>query len=109
MRERSGSDTIGPMPQAAPKLYLVSYDLDEPGPRDYSRIEKRLHEFQAMRVLLSQWLLWHPLPIAALEHDFMQYIDPSTDRLLIVQINPGEIAWNKLLVDDKLVRIKLAT
>ena len=88
--------------------YLVSYDLDKPGPKDYSRLENRLRSLGATRLLYSQWLLKHPLPANGLESDFMQYIDPSTDGFLIVQIVPGQTAWNRLMISDDEVRQLLA-
>ncbi len=88
--------------------YLVSYDLDETGLKDYSRLENRLRALGATRLRHSQWLLKYPLPVSGLESDFMQCVNPSTDGFLIVAIVPGNTAWNKLMISDDDVRRLLA-
>jgi hypothetical protein len=81
-------------------LYLVSYDLDQPGPKDYSKLEGRLRNMGAVRVLYSQWVLSSSLLPNQLEEDFMKYIDPSADSFLLVAIGRGQCAWNRLRISD---------
>ena len=80
--------------------YLISYDLDKPGAQNYARLERRLRELGARRVLFSQWVLAYLANAASLEEDFMQYIDPSTDGFLIVEMAEGNSAWNRLGISD---------
>jgi CRISPR/Cas system-associated endoribonuclease Cas2 len=79
--------------------YLISYDLDKPGTQNYQRLEARLRDLKATRVLYSQWILQFAANAASLEHDFKQYIDPSTDSFLVVEINRN-VSWNRLRVSD---------
>ena len=81
-------------------LYLVSYDLDAPGPKDYSKLETRLRALGAARVLYSQWVFKSSALPPDLEADFMKYIDPSTDSFLLVEVAPKQCAWNKLRISD---------
>lgn len=87
--------------------YLISYDLDKPGPQNYARLEQRLQELHAVRLLYSQWFLNSPLASNALEQDFMQYIDPKTDSFLVVEITPGRTTWNNLRISDEQFRALL--
>jgi hypothetical protein len=80
--------------------YLVSYDLDKPGPQDYGRLDTELRKMGATQVLYSQWFLKTHLSTGELEQRFMGYIDPLTDSFLVVQIHQGQTAWNKLMVPD---------
>lgn len=80
--------------------YLISYDLDAPGPKDYELLDGKLRAMGGVRVLYSQWIVRSNLLPSQLEQTFMQYIDPSTDSFLVVQIAPGTCAWNKLMVSD---------
>lgn len=80
--------------------YLISYDLDKPGAKNYARLETRLKELGARRVLFSQWVLDYSANAASLETDFNGYIDTGTDSFLIVQIGLGNSAWNRLRLSD---------
>jgi len=80
--------------------YLVSYDLDKPGPQNYTRLESRLLELGAIRVLYSQWVFSSSTDIRDLERDFVSYINPSTDSFLVVEIAPPYAVWNNLRVSD---------
>jgi hypothetical protein len=89
--------------------YLVSYDLEQPGPQNYARLESRLLELEAVRVLYSQWILKFHGGILDVERDLMKYIDPSTDGLLVVPIEQGRNIWNHLRMDDAAFKKWLAT
>lgn len=80
--------------------YLLSYDLDKPGDQNYTRLESRLLELGAKRVLFSQWVLLSGQDTITLEKDFLTYINPSTDSLLVVQITAAQTSWNKLRISD---------
>jgi hypothetical protein len=63
--------------------FLVSYDLALSGTRDYERLESRLKELGAKRVLLSQWVFSGIVEFPEFWlADLVQYIDQPTDRLL---------------------------
>jgi CRISPR/Cas system-associated endoribonuclease Cas2 len=87
-------------------VYLVSYDLDQPGPQNYDRLIARLEKLGAIRVLYSQWLLRFRANAAALEQDLMQYIDPATDTFLVTALT-RDTAWNKLRISDADFRVWL--
>jgi len=89
--------------------YLVSYDLDQPGPQNYERLEKRLRDLGAVRVLYSQWVLKFAGPITSLEQDFLNYVNPATDAFLVVLIVRGGTVWNHLRIEDSEFRGWLAT
>lgn len=88
--------------------YLVSYDLDKPGPQDYAKIDDQLKAMGATRVLYSQWLVKSPLPVVSLEQELLKYIDQSTDSFLVVEITKLGSAWNKLRISDDDFRKLLA-
>jgi hypothetical protein len=80
--------------------YLVSYDLDKPGPQNYDRLIAYLEKMKATRVPFSQWIMTSALDLLELERAFMKEIDPSTDSFLTVDLSTGMCAWNKLRVSD---------
>ena len=81
------------------QVYIVSYDLDSPGPQNYDRLIARLKQLGATRILFSQWMLKFVSNAASLEHDLMQYIDPATDSFLVMPLT-RDVAWNKLMISD---------
>ncbi len=78
--------------------YLVSYDLDRPGPQNYEALDGRLRALGAVRLLYSQWFLKNDLPAQLLEADLIRYIDRSTDNILIVAFTREGVAWNNLMI-----------
>jgi hypothetical protein len=81
-------------------LFSVSYDLLKPG-KDYSALINRLKLHGARRVLLSQWMLKSNMTAAQLRDDLKMFID-SNDRLLVINVNNGTMAWNNLEADIKI-------
>jgi hypothetical protein len=88
--------------------YLVSYDLDKPGPQDYDLLDDTLKSMGGTRVLYSQWLVKTELSGWDLEETLMGYIDPNTDSMLVVQIDRGHSSWNRLMISDDAFRKLLA-
>jgi hypothetical protein len=80
-------------------IYLISYDLDRPGPQNYDRLIARLQKLGATRILYSQWLLKFRANAAALESDLMNYIDPATDTFLVTALT-RDTAWHNLMISD---------
>ena len=87
-------------------VYVVSYDLDQPGPQNYDRLIARLQKLGAIRILYSQWLLKFNANAAALESDLINYIDPATDTFLVTALT-RDTAWNKLMISDSEFRVWL--
>ena len=87
-------------------VHLVSYDLIKPV-KDYAKLETRLKQLDAKKVLLSQWVLVSPSDAAAIWTDLRTYVD-SNDRLLVLQLRRAG-AWNdhSLLVSDDEMRYVL--
>jgi hypothetical protein len=88
--------------------YLISYDLDKPGPKNYERLDNWLRAAGAVRVLYSQWVLKYGEHITVLEKQIMGQIDPDTDNVLVVRMMPGESAWNRLMISDDQFRALIA-
>jgi hypothetical protein len=78
-------------------LFMVSYDLI--AGKDYRRLETRLANWNATRVLLSQWVIQWDSSSPAIRDDLLQYID-TDDRLLVVRLT-GQAAWRRLLVSNE--------
>lgn len=80
-------------------LFSVSYDLLKPG-KDYAALYTRLRALGARRVLYSQWMLMSNASAAQLRDDIMAFID-SNDRLLVIDVTTGAMAWTTLEADIK--------
>jgi hypothetical protein len=80
-------------------LFSVSYDLITPG-KDYKRLYDRLAALGARRVLLSQWMLKSTMSATQLRDDLQLYIDRN-DRLLVINVSTGAMAWTTLESDIK--------
>jgi len=74
------------------KSYLVSYDLDQPG-QNYEILIGRLKQYNAKRVLYSQWVLQTTLTAIQLRDDLKAYVD-SNDRLLITRVTNDWASYN---------------
>ncbi len=80
-------------------LFSVSYDLLKPG-KDYESLWARLRALSAKRVLFSQWMLRGNKSAAELRDDLKRFID-ANDRLLVIDITTGAMAWTSLETDIK--------
>jgi hypothetical protein len=80
-------------------LFSVSYDLLKPG-KDYQSLYNRLHAFGAVRALYSQWMLSGNYTAVQLRDDLKNYID-ANDRLLVIDVTTGQMAWTTLEADIK--------
>jgi hypothetical protein len=82
-------------------LYWISYDLDRPG-RDYSKLLNRLKDFDAVNVLVSDWILRNDtISPAALRDDLARFLE-AEDRIIVVEVH-DRAAWRNLLAPDKVV------
>ena len=81
------------------QLFSVSYDLLAPG-KDYQALYVRLRALGAARVLYSQWMLKGAYTAAELRDDLRRYID-ANDRLLVINVTTGAMAWTTLEIDIK--------
>lgn len=77
--------------------YVVSYDLTRPG-QNYPELWKALESLGGKRVLLSQWAVHAKGPAEALRDWLTPHID-STDRLLVMDVNSGDWASLRALVN----------
>ena len=80
-------------------LFSVSYDLLKPG-KDYESLYARLRALSAKRVLYSQWMLKTSMTAAQLRDDLKRLID-TNDRLLVIDVTTGAMAWTTLEADIK--------
>ena len=80
-------------------LFSVSYDLIAPG-KDYKRLYDRLATLGARKALLSQWMLKSTMSAVQLRDDLQQHIDKN-DRLLVIDVTSGAMAWTTLLSEIK--------
>jgi hypothetical protein len=80
-------------------LFSISYDLLKPG-KDYTALYARLRTLGAKRVLYSQWMLKSHLTAVQLRDDIKAFID-SNDRLLVIDVTTGAMAWTTLEADIK--------
>ena len=81
-------------------IYLVSYDLHRE--TNDERLEERIREHgEAVRVLLSQFVVRTDLSAAALVVDLQNFLD-SDDRLLVNELTDNT-AWYNLRASDDLM------
>ena len=81
------------------KVYLVSYDLNQPG-QDYPRIIDAIGTFDHCQVLKSQWFVASDKTYKEIFDYLIQFVD-STDQLLVTElpqnsegrISPEAISW----------------
>lgn len=74
--------------------YLVTYDLDLPGPQDYDKIIDELKRLKAKEVLESIWVLRSGMTARQLLAHLKNFISVKTDRLLVVLIvTRGFAGW----------------
>lgn len=87
-------------------LYWVGYDLDKPG-QDYSDLIRRLQEFGATRVLLSDWLLPHNTATPEqIRSDLERFLDRN-DRIMVCELH-NNAAWRNLLASSDVVKALFA-
>jgi hypothetical protein len=83
--------------------YLVSYDLDKPGPQNYDRIITEIKRFGGVEVLRSQWVITNKASAAGLRDHFKGFISTNTDRLIVNGIDVADwAAWNAMADINKL-------
>lgn len=80
------------------KLHSVSYDLLAPG-KDYQKLYDRLAALGGKRVLYSQWMLKGQFTAEQLRDDLNRYID-TNDRLLVICVTDGSMAWSGSLLTE---------
>jgi hypothetical protein len=78
--------------------YLLSYDLDKPGPQDYERLITEIKRFGGVEILRSQWVLRNDATAAALRDHFKGFIDVATDRLIVNELD-NVWAGRRLMAD----------
>jgi len=89
------------------KPYLVSYDLDKPGPQNYHPLVKELERLGAIRILYSEWIIKAQWNAIQLRNHLQSFIDVNDDKLLIVGLT-GEAAWTSLMVDNESFKQSIA-
>jgi hypothetical protein len=77
--------------------YLVSYDLDKPGPQNYDRIITEIKRFGGVEVLRSQWVLRNDATAIALRDHFKGFIDVATDRLIVNELDTVWATWRAMV------------
>lgn len=80
------------------KLYSVSYDLLSPG-KDYQKLYDRLSALGGRRVLYSQWMTKGAFTAEQLRDDLRRYVD-ANDRLLVICVTDGSMAWSGSLLTE---------
>lgn len=66
--------------------YLVSYDLDEPGPQDYDRIIGEIQRLGGVEVLRSQWVINSDLSAVDLLNHLWLSVNATTDRMIVCEL-----------------------
>jgi hypothetical protein len=66
--------------------YLVSYDLDEPGPQDYDRIIDAIQAVGGIEVLRSQWVIVSDMTSVELLDYLWLFVDTETDRMIVCEL-----------------------
>jgi hypothetical protein len=78
--------------------YLLSYDLDKPGPQDYDRIISEIRRLGGVEVLRSQWVIVNNASAKALRDHFKDFIDSTTDRLVVNGLDVADwAAWRPIV------------
>jgi CRISPR-associated endonuclease Cas2 len=72
------------------KLFMVSYDLVNPG-RDYNKLIDKLKSMGAQKVLLSQWVLLSNLSAQQIRDTLQQFID-TNDRVVVIEFTDRDWA-----------------
>lgn len=81
--------------QEMARMYTLSYDLIAPG-RNYDTLIAELKRLGAVRVLLSQWVLYSKLSASQLRDHVRTFTD-ANDRLLVVEICGDWASFNALV------------
>ena len=76
------------------KPFLISYDLDKPG-QNYDGLISRLKQYNAKRVLMSQWILGSSASALEILKDLRRFMD-SNDRILVVETS-GDWAYANIM------------
>ncbi len=78
--------------------YLVSYDLDKPGPQDYERIITEIKRVGGVEVLFSQWVIRRDPSVTAvmLRDHLLNFINQTTDRLIVNEIDENWASWRAM-------------
>lgn len=85
--------------------YFISYDLRKPQ-RDYSRLYKRLEDWNALQILESVHLIKvDGSSCAAIRDDLKQHLD-ANDGLFVGALT-GESAWSHLNCGDQNAKDKM--
>jgi hypothetical protein len=79
--------------------YLISYDLRTPG-KDYQPLWKALNDVGAVRVLESQWSVYHPNTTPMLLAQYCAAHMDNNDRLLVTEM-PDNYAFMNLKAKPK--------
>lgn len=88
-------------------VFLVSYDLAKPETHeDYKRLWARLGQWNARRVLYSEWLVAaaNTVTPTALRDDLLRFMD-ANDTILVVNIT--QAAWRRLMIDDAEAKVMI--
>lgn len=80
-------------------LYLISYDLDQPG-QNYDQLIAALKGKGATRVLYSAWALRTGSNAVQIRDWVKQFVD-SNDRILVCPLE-GWASWNTMVDINKL-------
>jgi hypothetical protein len=84
-------------PLGDPMMYLISYDLDEPGSQDYRRIEDGIELLGGKRVLKSQWLLGSRLSAFEIVRKLVPLLDIANDRIVVCELNSNRAALRPIV------------
>jgi hypothetical protein len=77
--------------------YLISYDLDKPGPQDYERIINELKRFGAVEILRSQWVLRNDATAVVLRDHLKGFINQTSDRLIVNELDTVWATWRAMV------------
>lgn len=76
--------------------YLISYDLDQPGPQDYDRIITEIQRLGGVEILRSQWVLRNDATATQMRDHLKDFINTKTDRLVVNEIDNVWATWRAM-------------
>lgn len=78
-------------------LYLITYDITQPGRRDYRALHNAIKEYNSfIKPLESVWFINTTQSPAEIKAHLRKHMD-ATDRLLIISVKaPGSLTGNDI-------------
>ncbi len=85
--------------------YLISYDLDKPGPQDYEPDHTEIKRFGGVEVLRSQWVVSNKASAASLRDHFKGFFNEKTDRMVVNGLDVADWAsWRTIVKISTLLK-----